>query len=539
MKIIDMLRGPAKYCMNCGDRLARRKSHGRTRAVCGGCGSIYFKNPASASAAVVLRDGGVVLVRRKLPPNPGSWCLPAGFQEYDESPEETAVRETKEETNLDIRILGLGKVFFSTAFPGKNTVVHVYRAECAGGVLRPGDDASEVAVFPINRLPRDFAFASHHELIMELVRRFQGPGATAGGGRPRAAEKSGALNVAVVMGGRTAEHDISLATGKMIVDRLDGRKYAVKPVVISRDGQWRVPRGYPGAGRRSSTARESPLSVGDAINRLLDDRVDIVFIAMHGPYGEDGTIQGMLEMADIPYTGSGVCASALAMDKVKAKQIYACHGIPTPACVVLDAPSWKRRRKSLLSRVRKETDYPCVLKPARLGSSVGAAICADASALAKSIGESFAYDSRLLVERFIDGREFTCAVLDTPGGKPPVALPPTEIIPRASGYFDYHAKYTPGATSEITPAPVGKRLTSRIQSLAVRAHDALGCRAMSRSDMILGDGGLYVLETNTIPGMTLTSLLPQAAKAHGLSFPRLLDLIITVSLEAHREERRE
>lgn len=345
------------------------------------------------------------------------------------------------------------------------------------------------------------------------------------------------INVAVLMGGRTAEHDISLATGTMVVNNLNRGKYRVKPVVISRDGRWHVAGGYPERGHWPTPGRRRFVPVGKALTRLLEEPIDCVFIAMHGPHGEDGTIQGMMEILGLPYTGSDVCASALAMDKVKAKEIYRHHGILTPDYVVADSASWERRRKELCALIRKRIGYPCIIKPARLGSSVGSAICPNESELLERIHVSFSYGREVLIEKLVSGREVTCAVLDSPARRPPTALPPTEIVPRTRGYFDYHAKYTPGATAEITPAHIGSAMTRKVQELALRAHAALGCSGMSRTDMIMHGKTVYVLETNTIPGMTKTSLLPQAAKAAGLSFARLLDRIITVAISTHRIRR--
>lgn len=343
--------------------------------------------------------------------------------------------------------------------------------------------------------------------------------------------------IAVVMGGRTAEHEISLASGAMVCANLDRRRYLVKPVVISRDGRWRAPRGYPAAAPRAAAGLRYG-AAGDAITRLVRDRVDCVFIAMHGPYGEDGTIQGLLEMLDIPYTGSDVCASALAMDKIKAKEIYRAHGIPTPAFCVIEARDWRTRRVEIVRGVGRRVGFPCFLKPARLGSSVGVRRCRSADEFARRASSSFRYGDRLLAEKLVEGIELTCAVLDTPGGRPPIALPPTEIFPRDRAYFDYSAKYTPGMSVEITPARIGAAMTARVQRLALRAHAALGCSGMSRTDMIVRGRTPAVLETNTIPGMTRTSLLPQAARAAGLDFPRLLDRVIAVAIERHRRRRR-
>jgi D-alanine-D-alanine ligase len=308
------------------------------------------------------------------------------------------------------------------------------------------------------------------------------------------------------------------------------------PVVISRDGRWHIPRRAVGPEFRRERRRFLP--VGEALRRLLKARIDCVFIAMHGPYGEDGTVQGMMEMLGLPYTGSDVCASALAMDKVKSKEVYRCNRIPTPPSLVIEAAAWTKDRKRRLAGIKNIVGYPCFLKPVRLGSSVGLTVCKNQAKLLRKMPSSLRYGGRVVVEACVEGREFTCAVLDTPGGKPAIALPPTEIIPRTRPWFDYHAKYTPGASLEITPARIGKALAARVQDMALRAHSALGCSGMSRTDMIVGGGRLHVLETNTIPWMTDVSLLPQAAKAAGWSLPRLLDRIIAVGMEAHRHRHR-
>ncbi|MDD5557414.1 MAG: D-alanine--D-alanine ligase [bacterium] len=344
------------------------------------------------------------------------------------------------------------------------------------------------------------------------------------------------MRVAVLMGGRTAEHEISLASGRMVVGHLDRRRYAVKPVVISRDGRWRVPRGYPGMRGLGGGGGFAP--VGAGLARLLRERPDCVFIAMHGPHGEDGTIQGLLEILGLPYTGSGVCASALAMDKAKAKEIYLRNRIPTPPSVSIEAAAWERNPRAESARVRRSVGYPCVVKPSRLGSSVGASICRRGTELARAMTLANRYCPLVIAERYVRGREVTCAVIDTPGGRPPLALPPTEISPVTAAYFDYRAKYTAGASAEITPARIGKAVTERVRSLALRAHRALGCEGMSRTDMIIAGRAVTVLETNTIPGMTGTSLLPQAARAAGLPFGRLLDRLVATALESHRRRRR-
>jgi D-alanine-D-alanine ligase len=248
--------------------------------------------------------------------------------------------------------------------------------------------------------------------------------------------------------------------------------------------------------------------MGALLEPLKNIQADVVFIAMHGKYGEDGTVQGFLELTGIPYTGSGVLASALAMDKIKSNELFVAHGLKIPA------------------QYNKKISFPCVVKPAQGGSSVGVTIVKKKAGLKKAMEVALSFDSVVLIQQYVPGIEVTCAVLDEGGDAEPIALPPTQIIPREAEFFDYHAKYTPGATEEITPPRLPAQIIKKIQQTAVSAHQILGCFGMSRTDMIVAGDDIFVLETNTIPGMTETSLYPQAAAAIGISFPELLDKII-------------
>lgn len=257
---------------------------------------------------------------------------------------------------------------------------------------------------------------------------------------------------------------------------------------------------------------------------------------MHGPYGEDGTVQALLEIAGIPYTGSGVLASALAMDKVKSAEIFKSHRILTPSYVAFNKREWSKKKNGLRNAVKK-LGYPVVVKPQDQGSSVGITIVPSETKLTSAVSTAFKYSSRAMAQKYIRGREVTCAVVDKGIVGTEMPLMPTEIIPKTSKFFDYHAKYTPGASEEITPPNLPKLLIKKIQKTALVCHKALGCSGMSRTDMILTNSKvksqkskLYVLEVNTIPGMTETSLLPQAAKACGISFPNLLERIIDAGI---------
>ena len=356
------------------------------------------------------------------------------------------------------------------------------------------------------------------------------------------------LNVAVLMGGRTPEHEVSLSTGLMVVEAINKARYNVTPVQITRSGEWLIPKGFIEGRAVLPRTRQLtynfnagndlvPLGMGGAITHTLEAKIDVAFIAMHGAYGEDGCIQGMLEVMDIPYTGSGVTASAIAMDKVLTKDIVSQHGIDTPKHVVLDAFDWRYRRHECVRRVEDDLGFPCVVKTRRAGSSIGIAIARSAAEFNYACDEIVAYDDDFFVEELVVGKEVTCSVLGNPPGRKPRALPVTEIIPREAEYFDYRSKYKVGGADEITPARINDRLTEEIQQGACRVHQILGCGGMSRTDMIVRDGRPYFLETNTIPGMTQTSLYPQAARAAGIEFPDLLDHLIRVAIAHHRRRR--
>jgi D-alanine-D-alanine ligase len=321
------------------------------------------------------------------------------------------------------------------------------------------------------------------------------------------------MRVAVIMGGQSSEHEISLKSGEQVMKALADQNPV--PVVIGKNGRWSI------AGVEQPT-------FGQAIDELLR-RADVGFIALHGAFGEDGTIQGLFEMVGFPYTGSAVLGSALAMDKVRAKLVYQSRGLPTSPFIVLTRNEWRVNREALLDRADKEIAFPCVIKVARAGSSVGVRFPESRAVLAETADRFMADTELALVERYVKGREFTCGIIEDAKDGSLIALPVTEIVPDSARYafFDYEAKYTPGATQEITPARIEPKVSERIQALALEAHRWLDCRDFSRTDVILDDrGDLCVLETNTIPGLTAQSLLPQAAAVAGYAFPQLIQLLL-------------
>jgi D-alanine-D-alanine ligase len=305
------------------------------------------------------------------------------------------------------------------------------------------------------------------------------------------------LTVALLSGGISPEREVSLHSGEQVYQALDKDKYAIRRYDPKTD-----------------------------LARLVKDapRIDIALIILHGPYGEDGTVQGLLDLLKIPYQGSGVLGSALAMNKAVTKKLYEKIGLPVPPYVV-----YTNQQDPDIDAGAQQIGLPLVVKPVEGGSSVGMSIVRSREDLKEALDKAFSFDTTLLLEAYIEGTELTGAVI---GNKELQALPIIEIIPDdAHDFFDYEAKYTAGITQEICPARIDAELTAKAQSYAMMAHQALFCKGYSRTDMILKDREIYVLETNTIPGMTATSLLPQAANVAGMNFSQLLDRLIELGLE--------
>jgi D-alanine-D-alanine ligase len=338
------------------------------------------------------------------------------------------------------------------------------------------------------------------------------------------------LKVAVVMGGNSAERDISLLTGRQILDALDPAKYEA----VGYDAVFGA-RPALSASRASLSAETRALvekaeavvserSLAQIAQPVGGGRPDVVFIALHGPGGEDGTVQGLLEVLGLPYTGSGVLASALAMDKAMAKRVLMPVGVRMPQDIVA-------RRGEQNPESPEDMALPWIVKPSRQGSTFGVTVVDDRKQLPEALAFAFQYDDTALVEQFVKGTEITVPII---GNDDLEVLPIVEIVP-AGGFYDYAAKYTPGATDEIVPARISTETAAEARRIAELCHRTLGCRGMSRTDMIVtASNEIYVLETNTIPGMTPTSLLPRAAEAAGISFPNLLDRLIALALEKRK-----
>lgn len=320
------------------------------------------------------------------------------------------------------------------------------------------------------------------------------------------------LKVAVLMGGPSHEHEVSLKTGRQVVENLNKDKYRIFPIYISKEGNWFF--------EDKMVSREV----------ILSD-IDIAFIAMHGEFGEDGKIQAILEQYGKPYTGSGRFASQLAIDKYQSKLIFKNNSLSTPKAALI-----KYGEKGFLQKFEGVSkNGPWFVKPASRGSSVGASLVKEKNDIFEAVQKAFSCDEQVLVEEYVNGREFTCGILENYNDKKYFALPITEIIPKNEhSFFDYDAKYTKDATREITPAEISMELSNTIQAKAVAAHTVLNCEGYSRSDFIVTpENKIYILELNTLPGMTETSLLPQAAKSAGIEFSELLDKIIHNGLKSY------
>jgi D-alanine-D-alanine ligase len=308
-------------------------------------------------------------------------------------------------------------------------------------------------------------------------------------------------------------------------DHLDPGRYVGRAVNLLPGSRAQVLA--PGAAPSPAAWRAAPVvPLLDAFRRLATWGADVALLALHGAGGEDGVMQGFLQTLGIPHTHSGVAGSAVSMDKELSKLVYHARGIATPRHVMVHAGE---NPVALVTRGR--LGWPVVVKPPCLGSSFAVSIVRTAAALRAACTRLLRIDRRVMVEQYIRGREFTCAVLQRRHGGPSEPLPVTEIVPRAGVFFDYKSKYSRGGSNELTPAPVAARIARAIQRAAAQCHDALQCDGVSRTDFMLdAAGSLFALETNAIPGMTGMSLLPQAAEKAGISYPALLDIMIEHAL---------
>ncbi len=369
------------------------------------------------------------------------------------------------------------------------------------------------------------------------------------------------IRVGVIFGGKSGEHEVSLVSAQSIMRAIDKGKYEVVPIGITHEGRWltggdplkalsggqtsmpqlletgfaldaeRAPAGHPP--RPDAERRE--LVPGTQAAGIPD--VDVIFPVLHGPFGEDGTVQGLLELADIPYVGAGVMASAVGMDKAVMKDVLRSHGLPVVDYLVVKRLKWESDPDSVRASVASSIGYPCFVKPANLGSSVGISKAHSAAEIDAAFDLAAQYDRKLLVERCVDqAREIEVSVL---GNDDPIASLPGEVIPSRE-FYDYAAKYLDNASQLLIPAPLEAEVTEQVRQLALDAYLAFDCAGMARVDFLLSrtTRELFVSELNTIPGFTAISMYPKLWEASGIAYSALIDRLIELALERHADTRR-
>ncbi|MBI2819858.1 MAG: D-alanine--D-alanine ligase [Acidobacteria bacterium] len=361
------------------------------------------------------------------------------------------------------------------------------------------------------------------------------------------------LRIGILFGGRSAEHEVSLQSAKNVMAAVDPHKYEVIPIAITKEGRWRVgvlPPGSPPTPALAGIPKEGvevilatrPSAAGPLVPMLMREsqrnlgRLDVIFPVLHGTFGEDGTIQGLLELAGIAYVGAGVLGSALGMDKDVMKRLFRERGLPIVPYLAVRRMDVQVNPQSVCLAAEKKVRYPVFVKPANLGSSVGVSKARNRKELQKALQTASQFDSKILVEKAIQGRELECAVL---GNEEPIASIAGEVIP-AGEFYDYAAKYQDDSAKLLVPAPLKPAQVKRVQKLAVAAFRAVECSGMGRVDFFLEKktGKILLNEINTIPGFTAISMYPRLWEASGLPYAQLIDRLVELAIKRHREKAR-
>lgn len=367
------------------------------------------------------------------------------------------------------------------------------------------------------------------------------------------------IRVGVLFGGQSGEHEVSLVSARAVLASLDPDKYEVLPIGITKQGRWvagaqamptlealadpKLLPGGPGELRveneelaeltKQPDHQETALSRIDSQFSILNSQlsIDVVFPVLHGPRGEDGTVQGLMELAGVPYVGCGVLASAVGMDKAMMKAAFAAAGLPLLPWLLVRRSDWRAQPDAAIERVEAALHYPLFVKPANMGSSVGITKATDRARLAQGLAEAARYDRRIVVEQGISAREIEVSVL---GNDTPTASVPGEVVP-SNEWYDYEAKYLGGESQILIPAPIAPALAEQVRALALRAFQAIDGSGLARVDFLLdkASGALYLNEANTMPGFTPVSMYAKMWEASGLSYGALLDRLIELALERH------
>lgn len=375
------------------------------------------------------------------------------------------------------------------------------------------------------------------------------------------------LRVGIVYGGRSGEHEVSVASAAAVIAHLDRDRYEAVPIRIERDGRWTLPDRPPLSARAADAIEQARLETGRAVRPAREvhfvarpgsdtvlalDRpsgageadaaavtslgLDVIFPVLHGPYGEDGTVQGLFELANVPYVGAGVLASAVGMDKAVMKLVFAARGLPVPDYAVVRRRDWLARPAAVTDDLAARFAFPVFVKPANLGSSVGISKARDRAELQAGLALAAEFDRKIVVEAAVpNAREIECAVL---GNDEPEVSVPGEVIPGRE-FYDYEAKYLDAGSRTVIPAPLSPEVTREIQRLSLDAFAAVDAAGMARVDFLVEADTLrvFVSEINTIPGFTTISMYPKLWEASGLSYPALLDRLIALALERHAEKQ--
>ena len=356
------------------------------------------------------------------------------------------------------------------------------------------------------------------------------------------------IRVGLIYGGRSGEHEVSILSANSVISAIDRQKYDVVPIGITKEGRW-LPGQSPVPLVESkelqvrllgSSSTNEPISLishqkqGEILSGILE-KVDVIFPVMHGPFGEDGTIQGLLELAGIPYVGGGVLASSVGMDKALMKAVFIQNGLPVGDYLVYLRKEWRSNPERVLNEIEKKIAYPCFIKPANLGSSVGISKAHQRDELKEALDLAAEYDRKIVVEKMLTGKEIECGVL---GNDEPEASIPGEIVP-CTEFYDYEAKYILNDSQLIIPAKIAPDLIQKVQDLAIRSFKAVDCAGLARVDFFVDmtKNEIYVNEINTIPGFTKISMYPKMWEATGIGYTELIDRLLQLAVERFEDKK--
>jgi D-alanine-D-alanine ligase len=354
------------------------------------------------------------------------------------------------------------------------------------------------------------------------------------------------LKVGIIFGGKSGEHEVSVQSAKSVMESLDSTKYTIVPIGISKQGSWHIGdeailalqsgSTLTGIGATSSSGLPDTNIAGQSVPSSLTEEIDVVIPVMHGTFGEDGSIQGMLELLDVPYVGAGVLASAVGLDKVFMKTVFLAAGLPQVLFTAYTRREWEQNRETVAADVEEKLGYPCFVKPANLGSSVGISKVKNRDDLYAAMDIACRYDRKIIVEEGLDIREIEVAVL---GNDDPKASVPGEVIP-SHEFYDYEAKYMSGDSTLMIPAPLSPSQMQEIRELAVRSFQAVDCTGLARVDFFIekSTGRILVNEINTMPGFTAFSMYPKLWEATGIPYAELVDKLINLAIERYEDKKR-